>query len=278
VFIENDVRIGNRVTIKCGVQLWDGLRVKDDVFIGPNVSFSNDKYPRSKEYPEEFQKTILECKCSIGAGAVVLPGITIGQGSMIGAGAVVTRNVPPYAVVVGNPARIIGYGEIGLTDSMPAIKYGLSKEDRDTITVKGVLFKRRESFVDLRGKLTVAELPVEIPFKAERLFIVYGTDSNKVRGEHAHKVCEQFLICTSGSVNVVADDGLNRQEFILDDPCLGLYIPKLVWATQYNFTVSASLLVLASHAYDNSDYIRNYSEFLSYVKLNHDDQLKNSQP
>jgi acetyltransferase-like isoleucine patch superfamily enzyme len=108
VFIENEVVVGNRVTIKSGVQLWDGLCIEDDVFIGPNVTFTNDKFPRSKVHPENFPVTTVKTGASIGGGAVILPGLTIGEHAMVGAGAVVTRDVPPYAVVVGNPARVIG--------------------------------------------------------------------------------------------------------------------------------------------------------------------------
>jgi UDP-2-acetamido-3-amino-2,3-dideoxy-glucuronate N-acetyltransferase len=110
-FIENDVFIGDRATIKCGVYLWDGVHLGDDVFVGPNVTFSNDKFPRSKVYPKKFERTIIEEGASIGAGAVLLPAITIGASAMVGAGAVVTKSVPPGAIVVGNPARIIGYVE-----------------------------------------------------------------------------------------------------------------------------------------------------------------------
>jgi UDP-2-acetamido-3-amino-2,3-dideoxy-glucuronate N-acetyltransferase len=108
-FIENDVSVGDRVTIKNGVQLWDGIRVEDDVFIGPNVTFTNDKFPRSKQYPDSFPQTLVAAGASIGGGAVILPGITIGCGAMVGAGAVVTRSVPANAIVVGSPARVIGY-------------------------------------------------------------------------------------------------------------------------------------------------------------------------
>lgn len=108
-FIENDVIIGNRVTVKSGVQLWDGLRIEDDVFIGPNVTFTNDSFPRSKHYPDSFPRTIVRSGASIGGGATILPGISIGRSAMVGAGAVVTKSVPDNAVVVGNPARIVRY-------------------------------------------------------------------------------------------------------------------------------------------------------------------------
>lgn len=111
VFIENDVVIGDRVTIKNGVQLWDGLRVEDDVFIGPNVTFTNDKFPRSKVWPDSFLPTILEKGCSVGGGAVILPGISIGEKAMVGAGSVVTKSVPANAIVRGNPARIVGLAD-----------------------------------------------------------------------------------------------------------------------------------------------------------------------
>ena len=106
-FIENDVIVGDRVTVKSGVQLWDGLRIEDDVFIGPNVTFTNDFYPHSKQYPESFPHTIIRAGASIGANATILPGIEIGSGAMIGAGSVVTKNVAPNLTVVGNPAREI---------------------------------------------------------------------------------------------------------------------------------------------------------------------------
>jgi UDP-2-acetamido-3-amino-2,3-dideoxy-glucuronate N-acetyltransferase len=109
--IENDVIIGDRVTIKSGVQLWDGVRLEDDVFVGPNVTFTNDRFPRSKQHPDRFAITRVCIGASIGGGATLLPGITIGACAMVGAGAVVTRDVPPNAIVVGNPARIVGFVE-----------------------------------------------------------------------------------------------------------------------------------------------------------------------
>jgi N-acetylglucosamine-1-phosphate uridyltransferase (contains nucleotidyltransferase and I-patch acetyltransferase domains) len=106
-FIENDVIVGNNVTVKCGVQLWDGVTVEDDVFIGPNVTFTNDLYPRSKKYPGKFYKTVVKKGASIGANATIICGITIGENAMIGAGSVVTKDVPAGELWIGNPARFV---------------------------------------------------------------------------------------------------------------------------------------------------------------------------
>jgi len=106
-FIENDVIIGDNCTIKSGVYLWDGITIKNNVFIGPNVTFTNDKYPKSKHYPREYQKTLILENVSIGAGSIILGGITIGEGALIGAGSVVTKNIPPNELWLGNPAKFV---------------------------------------------------------------------------------------------------------------------------------------------------------------------------
>jgi len=106
-FIENDVTIGNNVTVKSGIYLWDGITVGNDVFLGPNVTFTNDKYPRSKQYPESFQRITIEDGASIGAGAIILGGLTIGKKAMVGAGSVVTKDIPAEELWVGNPAKFV---------------------------------------------------------------------------------------------------------------------------------------------------------------------------
>ncbi len=106
-FIENDVLIGNRVTVKSGVQVWDGVTIEDDVFIGPNATFTNDRFPRSKVYPEAFEKTRIGRGASIGANATIVCGVTIGEGALVGAGSVVTKDIPAGQTWVGNPAKAL---------------------------------------------------------------------------------------------------------------------------------------------------------------------------
>lgn len=118
--IEGDVIVGDRVTVKSGVQLWHGTRIENDVFIGPNVTFTNDPYPRSKKYPKSFFGIIVRRGASIGANATLLPGICIGEHAMVGAGAVVTKNVPDCALVVGNPAKVLRYIENHPSDKVVA--------------------------------------------------------------------------------------------------------------------------------------------------------------
>jgi acetyltransferase-like isoleucine patch superfamily enzyme/dTDP-4-dehydrorhamnose 3,5-epimerase-like enzyme len=267
VFIENDVVVGNRVTIKCGVQLWDGTRVEDDVFIGPNVTFTNDPFPRSKQYPDGFAQTVIRRGASVGANATILPGVTIGAGAMVGAGAVVTRSVPQYAVVTGNPARIVRY--VTETSADAREKSGPIREGGSNIRVEGVSVERVPVVEDLRGNLIARELGKGLPFVPIRAFLIFDVPSKEVRGEHAHRECAQLLTCLRGSVSVVCDDGRVRQEFLLDEPSIGLHIPKMVWGTQYRYSEDALLLVFASHAYDAADYIRDYDEFLAVRNSSH---------
>lgn len=109
VLIENDVVVGDNVTVKSGVQLWDGVRIEDNVFVGPNVTFTNDLVPRSKRYPEAFARTTIKKGASIGANATIVAGHTIGEYALVGAGSVITKDIPAYTVWYGNPARQKGY-------------------------------------------------------------------------------------------------------------------------------------------------------------------------
>jgi len=264
VFIENDVIIGERVTIKSGVQVWDGIRIADDVFIGPNATFSNDKFPRSKHYQPAVLQTHIGLGASIGGGAAILPGLRIGARAMIGAGSVVTHDVPARAIVSGNPARITGYVDTKRRPvSAPAP--ARPRDDRGVLetSVRGVTVHRLLIATDLRGSLSAGEFPEQIPFVPKRYFIVFDVPGKDVRGEHAHRQCHQFLVCARGSVAVVVDDGKSSEEIVLDASNLGLYIPPKIWAVQYKYSADALLLVFASDLYDPDDYIRDYDEFIA---------------
>jgi UDP-2-acetamido-3-amino-2,3-dideoxy-glucuronate N-acetyltransferase len=281
VFVEGGAIVGDRVTLKCGVQLWNGIELEDDVFVGPNATFTNDPFPRSLQWLEQYPRTIVRAGASIGANATILPGLEIGRGAMVGAGAVVTRSVPPHAVVMGNPARIKGYVQTpsptqlssappttGTTTAATATAAAANQGEpgRTMLGVPGVHVQRFAEFADLRGRLTAGELPSsDIPFVPKRWFMVYDVPSREVRGEHAHHVCHQFLVCVSGRVSVAVDDGRHRGEVLLDEPTLGIYIPPLIWGSQFRYDPDSVLLVLASHAYDPDDYIREYDSFLAAV-------------
>lgn len=264
-FIENDVLIGDRVTIKNGVQLWDGLRVGDDVFIGPNAVFTNDKFPRSKHHLDLAVVTEIEVGASIGAGATILPGIKIGRHAMVGAGAVVTRSVPPNAIVIGNPARIIGYSDSDRKRDVPDEHRSSAVDAPLQSRVNGVRLVSLPKVTDIRGSLTVGEFERSVPFPAKRYFLVFDVPSVETRGEHAHRACHQFLICVRGDVTVMADDGRHREQYVLDRPDRGIHLPPMTWGTQYKYSPDAVLLVFASHYYDPNDYIRDYDEFLRLV-------------
>lgn len=263
-FIENDVILGDRVTVKCGVQIWDGIRIEDDVFIGPNATFTNDPFPRSKQFLEKYPETIIRKGASIGANVTLLPGITIGQNAMVGAGAVVTRSVPPNAIIFGNPARIVGYTDTRSESNKASIHSGKSVTEEECIIHKAKII-RTPLIEDLRGNLIARQVGKDLPFEPKRCFLVFDVPNKEIRGEHAHKTLEQLLICIHGSVNCVLDDGSRRQEFILDSPQVALYLPPMVWGIQYKYSPDAKLMVLASDVYDADDYIRDYDEFLKMV-------------
>ncbi len=269
VFLESGTVMGDRVTIKSGVQLWSGVELEDDVFVGPNATFTNDPFPRSRRWLEEYPKTNVRAGASIGANATILPGIEIGRGAMVGAGAVVTRDVPPHAVVKGNPARISGYvktaGSAGQEKTVSR-NGTVTPPGRTLLGVGDVHLQRFEEFSDLRGSLTAGESPGEaVPFVPKRWFMVYDVPSREVRGEHAHRKCHQFLICVAGQVTVAVDDGRDRNEVVLEDRTLGVYIPPMIWGSQFRYESDSVLLVLASDPYDPDDYIREYDAFLGEV-------------
>lgn len=121
-------------------------------------------------------------------------------------------------------------------------------------------------FVDSRGALNVLEIARELPFGCQRIFYTYTVPEGSIRGEHAHKKCEQFLIAIRGELHVCVDDGVHRDEIVLDTPSKGLHLPAGCWGEQFRHSPDCILLVLASLPYDNTDYIRNYDDFLAWKK------------
>jgi acetyltransferase-like isoleucine patch superfamily enzyme/dTDP-4-dehydrorhamnose 3,5-epimerase-like enzyme len=260
VFIEGDVRVGDRVTIKPGVQLWLGITLEDDVFVGPNATFTNDLFPRSKDYPRERPRTVVKRRASIGANATILAGTVVGSNAMIGAGAVVTREVPPNAIVAGNPARIVGY-----VDSHAKAPLRTSTESSaatEGLAVRGARLLDMPVVSDIRGTLSFGQFDAHLPFPPRRYFVVYDVPGKEVRGEHAHRTLHQLLVCLKGSLSVMLDDGDSRDEVLLNGPHLGLYVPPMIWTSQYRYSNDAVLLVLASDVYEAADYIRSYDDFL----------------
>lgn len=120
-------------------------------------------------------------------------------------------------------------------------------------------------FLDTKGSLVVAQVSEQLPFVAQRIFVISGVPEGEPRGIHAHRSCQQFLICVSGSVKAMVDDGDRREVVTLDRPSVGLHMPALTWGTQYDYSPDAVLVVLASHPYDAADYVHDYDEFLALV-------------
>lgn len=209
----------------------------------------------------------------IGSGSLIADNVTIGRGSVVKPGSVVNFDVPANAIVEGNPASVVGYTTSLLckgliTNSIfKRSSFADAKSSQVSLPVSKCSFHLLRSFEDSKGKLTVGEFPSDLPFKPQRSFLVYNVPPNELRGEHAHKLCDQFLICISGSVRALIDDGVNRAEVILNSPDLGLYMPAKTWGTQFDYSSDACLLVFASLPYDPEDYLRSYDEFLDFSKV-----------
>lgn len=196
---------------------------------------------------------------AVGANSVIADGVSIGRYAVIEPCSYIKDNIPPYAIASGNPARIVGY-----VNSTEIVSNAVKNEFVSEAGKTGAKIYNIPSFGDMRGKLGVLEWDKLLPFDVKRIFYTYDVPSSKVRGEHAHKKCEQFLISLHGSLNVIVDDGKYREEFVLDSSDKGLHLPSGCWGTQYKHSADCILLVCASHAYDPDDYIRDYDDFLAY--------------
>jgi UDP-2-acetamido-3-amino-2,3-dideoxy-glucuronate N-acetyltransferase len=254
-----DAWVGAEATIEAGARIGRFARVGSSSRVGPNAVLES-----AADAGNEGVR--VEGRVTIGPNATVLAGVTIAAGAVVRPGSVVTRSVPPRAIVEGNPAVIVGYVEAERADRAPSPTSDSSRRAVEQTPVRGVTLHRLPVITDLRGNLTVGEFSKDVPFVPQRYFMVFGVPTREVRGEHAHRECHQFLICIRGSCSVVADDGERRVEVLLDAPEKGLYLPPMIWGIQYKYTSDALLLVFASHHYDAGDYIRDYAMYLESAK------------
>lgn len=234
--------------------------IEPGVIIGPRVVMAGDGI-------------VLRRHARLDAACVVDEQVVIGQGAWVRAGAVVLSSVPPNAIVEGNPARVVGYCNAADRRDRATPKLIDAQDythlERPATTPLGVgdsklYLMRRIS--DARGGLTVGEVPTEVPFSPVRYFVVFDVPSVELRGEHAHKRCQQFLICLHGSCRILLDDSKQRCEVTLDRPDMGVFMPEMIWGTQYRYSPDAVLLVFASRPYEADDYLRSYDDFIAEAK------------
>lgn len=265
VYIGSNVVVGDRVIIQQGSRVRSNVVIEDDVFIGANVSFSETPNVLEWRNSSGTGVTYIRQRAKIFDNTTVFSGVTIGSDANIGAGTVVQRDIQPKGIAEGNPARIVGYAHTNPVSREN--KYVIDEFQRIQKTaVRGVTLHSLRNVLDMRGNLTVAEFGADVPFDAKRFFLINDVPSVESRGEHAHYRCAQFLIAVKGSLHVVADDGARREEFVLDKPTLGLFLPPMVWGIQYRYSFDAVLLVIASEHYDSGDYIRDYDDFLDLAR------------
>lgn len=237
----------------------------DPVRIGENIKFG-------KNVVFDGPNTSVDDDCRIDSGCIIGENVKIGKGAWARAGSVILKSVPANAIVEGNPAQVVGYREhVGATSPktklIDAQHYvGHERPTRLRLDVGESSLHLLKHVVDVRGSLSVGEAPSDIPFLPKRYFVVYDVPSSELRGEHAHINCKQFLICLRGQVRVLLDNGINRCEVILNNPHSGVYMPEMIWGTQYNYSNDAILLVFASDLYDPHDYIRTYDQYLTILE------------
>jgi UDP-2-acetamido-3-amino-2,3-dideoxy-glucuronate N-acetyltransferase len=259
VCIGKDAVIGDHVIIGRSAQICAGTIIEDEVSIAAHATFLSDCNSHSGDVTDN--PIVLRRGCKIGANATLCAGVTIGEHSVVAAGAVVTRSVQSHAIVAGNPATVVAFANTLETPARPAAGSSPFVETTES-KVRGVKIYELPLIRDPRGNLTVGEFERTLPFVPKRYFMTFDVPSFDLRGEHAHRTCHQFLLCVRGSCAVVVDDGLNREEFLLDRPTFGVHVPPMVWATEYKHSQDSRLLVFASEYYDPADYIRDYQIFL----------------
>lgn len=252
--------IGPDVTLGDGAAVHAGSRLVANLHVAPGVAIRENAV-LGGETPTSIGRG-----ATIGANATVRPGANVGQGAVVEPGAVVADPVPANAVVSGNPALIVGYvaGDSTISVTLDEPTVGRTVTGVRETGIAGARLHPVTSATDLRGSLVATDF-AELPFPPQRVFSVFGVSSEFIRGSHAHRECQQFLICVTGSIRCLIDNGTVRDEVSLDSPHMGLHMPPMIWGTQYKYTRDAVLLVLASHPYDADDYVRDYDEFLRLV-------------
>lgn len=253
VEIGKGAQISDRVRFEAGARVGAGIWIGEGASIGSNAVIGTDE--------ANDGKTVVGAHSVVGANSTVLGGAKIGTRAVVQPGTVVQATVPARAIIHGNPGQIVGY-----VDAVVAAPIRRSFGDHVTgargCSVRGVTLHSLPLLRDLRGSLSVGLFGPDIPFSPRRYFLVFDVPSRDVRGEHAHRVCHQFLVAASGTVAIVVDDGFAREEIVLDSPASGLHMPPMTWGTQYKYSADAVLLVFASEEYDPADYIRDYDEFV----------------
>lgn len=258
--VEAGAKVGAGVEVEGGVILHDGVLIEDGVKIGANVVFV-----RSANTPEK-KETRIRRNSQIGGNATVAAGVTVEEHAVVEPGSVVISSVQPHAIVSGNPARVIGFRGASAAADAASGDSRMVKGGGTVSRVRGVSCYELPFISDPRGNLTVGEFERTLPFQPRRYFITFDVPNARIRGEHAHRTCEQFLVCVRGSCALVVDDGRQREEILLDRPTLGVHVPPMIWATEYKHSSDSTLMVFASQYYDPGDYIRNYSDFIALIE------------
>lgn len=262
--IPNDLVHGRSCSVGEHSFVQAGVTLEDDVWIGPRATVLSPSGTPELGQPASL---LVRAGAEIGAAAVVCGPSVIERGAKVRPGAVVTSDVPPYAIVEGNPAYLVGYVSQlgGPTQEGPVSQVHIPPQAGPLMLASGARVIRFPEYADLRGLLTFAEVDGLLPFEVRRFFLVYDVPSREVRGEHAHRNLHQLLIAVKGTVSVLTDNGTHRDQIQLDGPTVGLHIPPMVWGAQFRHSPNAVLLVLASDRYDADDYIREYEDFLGLL-------------
>ena len=257
-------QIGARSTLVAGIKLVGDVQIGEDCYLDANVSTTS---ATTEDTATRARPTVVGARTRVGAGAVLTPGVRIGTDAWVDGDSVVVRDVPAHAIVRGNPGIVVGFQGPSrrAADLLEKIVDPRATGVVDC-NVAGVKLYRFPRITDRRGSLSFGEFGRNIPFTPKRYFLVFDVPQDELRGGHAHATCEELIFCIGGSVAVVVDDGKLREEFVLDSPDLGLFLPARVWSVQYKYSVGAVLVVLTSLYFDPEDYIHTYEDFVAEIE------------